>query len=132
MHTRTSFSPENDHQQGTVPPTSFSPTQPRVPSVTAELGYLLPTIERLCRYMYQPPASEVWHNCEYQVFPTTIADARATATPPSIDVEGFELWDAASSLTNFADDAAIRDRYYPEAIELAKSVTGADGTIVGP
>lgn len=130
MHIRTSFSPENGHPQRTVPPTWFSPTQPRVPSVTAGLGYLSPTTERPYRYMYQPPAGEVWYNCEYQVFPTPIADARAMPTPPSIDVEGFELWDAASSLTNFADEAAIRDRYYPEAIELAKSVTGADHAVV--
>jgi len=132
MHTRTSFLPENGHPKGPVHPTSagFSPAQPRVPNVIAGLGYLSPTSERPYRYMYRPPAGEAWHNCDYELIPSPIADARAMAMPPTIDVEGFELRDAPSSVTNFAVEAAIRDRYYPEAIELAKSVTGADHAVI--
>jgi hypothetical protein len=52
--------------------------------------------------------------------------ALAMALPPAIHVEGFELWDAPSAVTNFTDRDAIRSRYYAEAAELAKYVTGAN------
>jgi len=58
--------------------------------------------------------------------PVSIADARAMASPPSIDVEGFELWDAPSTVADFTDVDAIRNRYYAESAELAKYITGAD------
>ncbi len=57
--------------------------------------------------------------------PVWITDARAMASS-SIQVEGFELWDAPTTMADFADEDAIRNRYYSEAAELAKCVTGAD------
>jgi hypothetical protein len=45
---------------------------------------------------------------------------------PSIHAEGFELWDAPSAVMDFTDQDAIRSRYYDEAAELAKYITGAD------
>ena len=82
-------------------------------------------IERPYNYMYEPPAGTAQENCEYRVSPVWINDARAMASP-SIQVEGFELWDAPTTVADFADEDAIRDRYYGEAGELAKCVTGAD------
>jgi hypothetical protein len=76
--------------------------------------------------MYEPPAGTARQNCEYRVSPVWIKDARAMASPPSIHAEGFELWDAPTSVADFADEDAIRSRYYAEAAELAKYVTGAD------
>jgi hypothetical protein len=73
--------------------------------------------------MYEPPTGTAQQNCEYRMSPVRIEDARAMASPPSVHVEGFELWDAPTAVT---DDDAIRKRYYAEAIELAKYVTGAD------
>lgn len=108
----------------------FARARPRVPGVTAGLGYLAPTTERPFRYMYQPPAGAAWHNCECRMIPTLIADARAMASPPSIHVEGFELWDAPTSLMDFRDEDAIERRYYGEMEELAKYVTGATGACV--
>jgi hypothetical protein len=58
--------------------------------------------------------------------PVWIVDARAMVSPPSIHVEGFELWDAPSTVADFTDGDAVRNRYYAEAAELAKAVTGAD------
>jgi hypothetical protein len=55
-----------------------------------------------------------------------ITDARAMASPPSIHTEGFELWDAPSTVADFTDEDAIRNRYYPEAAELAKYSTGLE------
>ncbi len=47
-------------------------------------------------------------------------------SPPSIQAEGFELWDAPTAMVDFTDEDAIRSRHYAEAAELAKYVTGAD------
>jgi hypothetical protein len=41
-------------------------------------------------------------------------------------MEGFELWDAPTTVADFTDEDAIRNRYYAEAAELAKCSTGAD------
>lgn len=48
------------------------------------------------------------------------------ASPPTIHVEGFELWDAPISMPDFEDEDIIRSRYYAEAAELAKCVFGAN------
>lgn len=104
----------------------FSLAVPRLPGVTAALAYLASTTERPYNYMYEPPAGIARENCEFRAGPVRISDARAMALPPAIHVEGFELWDAPSAVTDFTDEDAIRSRYYPEAAELAKYVTGAN------
>lgn len=99
-------------------------------SVTAGLGYFLPKAERPFRYMYRPPAGEPWHNCEYEVTPVRISDARAMKSRPSLEVEGFELWDAPSAVADFRDDNRVRSTCYAEAAELAIRATGADHVFV--
>jgi transcriptional regulator GlxA family with amidase domain len=91
----------------------------------AGLAYLAPITERPYNYMYEPSTGTAQQNCEYRVSPVWIKDARAMASP-SIHVEGFELWDAPPAVTDFTDEDAIRKRYYAEAAELAKYVTGAN------
>jgi hypothetical protein len=109
---------------------AFSPARPRPNGVEAGLSYLAPTAERPYSYMYDPPAGIARQNCEYRLRPVWIGDARAMASPPSIHVEGFELWDAPTSIEDFEDEDAIRNRYYGEAAELAKCVTGADQAFI--
>jgi hypothetical protein len=104
----------------------FSPATPRLAGVTAGLSYLAPTTERPYNFMFEPPPGTAQQNCEFRVSPVWIKDGRAMVSPPSIHVEGFELWDAPTTVTDFIDEDAIRTRYYAEAAELAKYVTGAD------
>jgi hypothetical protein len=82
--------------------------------------------ERPYNYMYEPPAGTARQNCDYRVSEVRIADARAMASPPSIHVEGFELWDAPTAMVDFRDEDAVRSRYYAETAALAKYVTGAE------
>jgi len=102
----------------------------RGPGVTAAVGYLAPTTERPYNYLYEPGAGQAWQNCEYQMTPVWITDARTMASSASIDLEGFELWDAPTSMAGFDDEDTIRRRYYGEAAELAKCVTQADHVYV--
>lgn len=104
----------------------FSPAAPRLPRVSAELAYLGAFAARPYNYMYEPPAGTAWQNCEYRLYPVWITDARAMVARPSIHAEGFELWDAPTVVKDFSDEDEIRGRYYDEAAELAKCVTGAD------
>ncbi|MGI4811959.1 MAG: CmcJ/NvfI family oxidoreductase [Janthinobacterium lividum] len=95
------------------------------PAVVAGLNYLAPTQERPCSYAYEPPPGVPWENCQYELRQMAIADARAVAHRPAIDREGFELWDAPTSVQDFEDEEEVRATYYREAAELALAVTGA-------
>jgi hypothetical protein len=129
MHTEALLSSESTHKAKNVLG-HFSPARPTVPGVTAELAYLSPTIERPYTFMYQPPAGVARDNCQYREMWVQISDARAMTSAFSIDVEGFELWDAPTCVTDFKDENAIQRCYYPEATELAKQVTGADCVLI--
>jgi hypothetical protein len=108
----------------------FARAKSRVPGVTAAVGYLAPMTERPYNYMYEPGPGQAWQNCKYQMSPVWISDARTMASSASIDLEGFELWDAPTSMADFDDEDTIRSRYYAEAAELAKCVTKADRAYV--
>jgi hypothetical protein len=95
------------------------------PSIVADLSYLKPTAERPYSYAYEPPHGVPWENCEYELRPTPIADARGVRRYLSIDAEGFELRDAPTAVKNFLNEDAVKTAYYAEAAELALAVTGA-------
>ncbi|MBV8190374.1 MAG: methyltransferase [Alphaproteobacteria bacterium] len=98
--------------------------------MTVGLAYLAPMTARPYNYMFEPPPGTAWQNCEYRLHRVAVADARAIGSRPDVDVEGFELCAAPSSVTDFRDEGAIRRQYYGEAAELAKHVTGADHAYV--
>jgi hypothetical protein len=50
--------------------------------------------------------------------------------PPTLDRNGFELRQHRSRVTDFSEDAVIRDVYYRESEELIKAVTGAVKVVV--
>ena len=125
MHTELQLSKGHDFQAG-----QYSPVRPRVPGVKGEIAYLSPATKRPCTFMYPPPAGVDWDNCEYDLTPVRIADARAMAASPSIDAEGFELWDAPIAAMDFSDGDVIQRGYYPDAAELAKHVMGADHAFI--
>jgi hypothetical protein len=106
------------------------PATPRLPGVIAGIGYLVPPQEKPFNYMYKPPAGKPRQNCEYRVSPVRISDARTMVQAPNIEAEGFELWDAPTRIADFGDEDAIQGRYFEEAAELAKCVTGADHAYV--
>ena len=114
-----------------VPRTRLRPVEPAHPAgVVAGLNYLVPTAERPVSYAFEPPPGVPWESCAYALRPMPIADGRLAAPRPGIDREGFELWDAPSVVSDFADEHQIRNIYYPEAMELALQVTGAQRAYV--
>lgn len=111
-------------------PGAARPELCRLPAVMASVGYLSLGAERPYNYMYEPPVGTARQNCEYVFFPVRIENARASASPPRIQMEGFELWDSPISMIDFSDEDAVKSRYHGEAAELAKFVTGADRAFV--
>lgn len=93
--------------------------------VLAGLAYLKPNGERPYHYADQPPEGTPWHNCEFDVRDTRIADARRLAQHPSVQGAGFELMDAPSSVADFLDEEAVTAVYYREAAQIALAATGA-------
>ena len=59
-----------------------------------------------------------------------IFDGRPFAKQFSLDREGFELHPHQTAVTNFLDDEAIRNIYYPEVIKLVKAATGASDVFI--
>jgi hypothetical protein len=100
------------------------------PNVIAGLNYLIPTLERPCSYAYEPPHGVPWENSQYELRQIAIDNVREESNEHSIDREGFELWDAPTKVKDFLDEDEIKATYYPEAAELALSITGAQHAYV--
>jgi hypothetical protein len=97
-----------------------------LPAVEAELNYLAPTTERPRNYASDPPAGEPRTNTVNEPHKLSIHDARPIASAVSLDGEGFGVVHHRSAVRDFRDEDEIRRVYYPEAVALLKSATGAD------
>lgn len=100
------------------------------PYVTGAIGYLLPMPERPYNYMFEPPHRTASQNCNYDLQPMRIGDARSAASSSSVHLAGFELWDAPTEVRDFYDEAEVASTYYAEVAELALQVTGASRVYV--
>jgi len=112
------------------PTPRYSPWTRQLPSVVAEMGYLKESNGNPFTYMYDPPAGIERQNCEFELVHMPIRDARQSASQPSIDVEGFALWDAPTMVSDFRNDQEIVAKYHAETAELVRAATGATSVIV--
>ena len=96
-----------------------------LPSVEANLNYLIPTREKPFRYTYEPSPGTAADNTSYAPHRFRIHDARQVGARVSLDDEGFALVKHRSAVRNFYDDAEVRQVYYPEAQRLLIEATGA-------
>ncbi|MBL3827188.1 MULTISPECIES: CmcJ/NvfI family oxidoreductase [unclassified Marinobacter] len=90
--------------------------------VSAMLSYVPSSEEAPTHYTYEPPAGIPWENVDYEQRMVSIADARATGA--SLEVEGFELWSAPTSVSDFTDKSLVESVYYEEMKELVRKATG--------
>ncbi len=60
----------------------------------------------------------------------TIEDSRANADALSLDIQGFAFRSVPCAFTDFDDQAAIKQHYYPEVAALTKDATGAAEVLV--
>jgi len=60
----------------------------------------------------------------------SIRDGRSVAERLRLDEHGFELHSHRSEFADFYDEAAVRERYYPEVQTAMRALTGAAAVIV--
>ena len=101
-----------------------------LPRVKATISYLAPPDGKPYSLEYEPPAGVPRTTAIYSGHEVTIRDLRPIASAVSLEREGFALVNAPSTLRDFRDEAAIRERYYEESIELVRKLTGGQRVVV--
>ena len=101
-----------------------------LPRVAAGLRYLEPPIGKPRSLEFDPPPGVPRTTAVYREHTVEIRDVRPVAAMLSLEHEGFQLVTAPTSVTNFADETAIRTRYYAETIALLEGLTGASRVVV--
>lgn len=102
----------------------------RLPQVTAQLSYIVPTADKPHSYMYEPPPGVPKISASYEKHSTVIRSMRPIAGRISLDAEGFELLDHRSSVRNFFDEDEVRGTHYAEVERLVAAATGAKRVLV--
>jgi hypothetical protein len=101
-----------------------------LPAVQAELTYLAPGGGRAEVRVYPPNSGLATVRPESVRHTVTIRDARPVADDLSLDEQGFELHSHRSAFSDYYDEAAVRERYYPEVQNVVQALTGARAVIV--
>jgi hypothetical protein len=102
----------------------------RLPQVTAQLSYIVPTADKPHSYMYEPPPGVPQISASYEKHSAVIRNMRPIARRISLDAEGFQLLDHRSSVRNFFDEDELRGTYYAEVERLVAEATGAKRVLV--
>lgn len=101
-----------------------------LPRVAAGLRYVEATGEKPRSLEFDPPPGVPRTTAVYREHTVEIRDVRPVASTLSLEREGFQLLTAPTSVTDFADEEAIRTRYYAETISLLEELTGASRVVV--
>ncbi|MDH3581015.1 MAG: methyltransferase [Hyphomicrobiales bacterium] len=96
-----------------------------LPAIEAPLNFMVRGHEKPQIFMSVDQAEPNRRTGEFETIELAIADARALAEPPTLDGHGFALVNDATAVTDFYDENAIPDVYYPEIVRLLKKETGA-------
>jgi hypothetical protein len=102
----------------------------RITTVEAAVNYLTPMPQKPVNYAFQPPPGVPWRSGTREPHHIQVRNARTLETPPSLDEQGFALFERGTSVQNFYDTTEVRAVYYPEVEELLKAATGAVEVVV--
>ncbi|MEH2193353.1 MAG: CmcJ/NvfI family oxidoreductase [Nostoc sp.] len=106
------------------------PISQNLPSVEANLTYLIPMAEKPINYTYEPPAGIPRSNGTHQTHKLPIYNARSISENILLDREGFAFTKHQTNVSNFYDEDQLHRVYYPEAEQLLKDVTGATQVVI--
>ncbi|KAJ7124459.1 hypothetical protein C8R44DRAFT_619998 [Mycena epipterygia] len=87
------------------------------PKDGARAYYNISTVPKDINFILEP------HNVE-------IENLRGNESAANLDTTGFQLFRHPAKHTTFTSDAEIEKEYYPESIELIKSLTGASRVVL--
>jgi hypothetical protein len=100
-------------------------------TIQADLGFLVPSTEKPVYFASQGGAeAELSIAAKIASHTVNISDARELSPAATLDNQGFELVEHASSVTDFYDDAQIRDIHEHEIAALVQKATGASRVVV--
>ncbi len=100
-------------------------------TIQTELGYLIPSAEKPVYIASEPGAdARLDISAKFASHAVTISDARETIPAPTLDREGFALVHHETSVTDFYDDAQVRNGYEREVAALVQEITGASHVVV--
>lgn len=106
------------------------PVFENLPSVEADLHYLIRPAEKPVNYTYEPPSGVPRYSGSYETHKLPIRNARPILQDLFLDREGFAVAVHHSAVRDFYDDEEVRRVYYPEAEQLLKDVTGAFKVVI--
>lgn len=96
-----------------------------LPAVNAPITYIAPS-DAPARVRVYPLSSGIQTTRpEATQHTMAIRDARPIAASLRLDEQGFALHVSPSKFTDFYNDAAVRERYYPEVSGAVRALTGA-------
>jgi hypothetical protein len=99
-------------------------------ATTAERNYIVPAQERSRSFTYEPTDGSPRTTVTTVPHSLPAHDLREEDRVFSLDGEGFACVEHRSAVTDFQDEAQIRDTYYAEAEHLLKDVTGPDRVFI--
>ncbi|MFT6287434.1 MAG: hypothetical protein ACJAYC_001561 [Halieaceae bacterium] len=99
--------------------------------ITTQLEYLVPMADKPVYFASEGGAeAQLTISAQFTPRSVTIADARELKPGPTLDQDGFTLIAHNSAVTDFYDDAQIKDIYQFEAAQLVQQSLGATDAIV--
>jgi hypothetical protein len=102
----------------------------QLPAVDAQLTYVASGDARAEVRVYPPSSGLATVRPAWTQHLVSIRDARPIAHRLRLDECGFELHSRRSAFADFYDDAAVRERYYPEVQSAMQAITDALAVIV--
>ncbi|MBW4444651.1 MAG: methyltransferase [Plectolyngbya sp. WJT66-NPBG17] len=111
-------------------PTLKRRTSENLPSVEADIYYLVPMADKPIIYTYEPPPGVPQYNGTYIAHRLPIYNARSLTPNLSLDREGFTFAAHSTKVQDFYNEDEVCQVYYAEAEQLLKAVTGAIKVIV--
>jgi hypothetical protein len=106
-----------------------TPAADALPSVNARISYLAPGEGPVEVRVYPPSSGRATVRPASEHHVVRIHDARAIASDLWLDRDGFELHAHRSRFADFFDEAAVRERYYPEVQDVVRALTGSSAVI---
>jgi len=103
------------------------------PSTTATLTYSVQPTDGTRPYtktIVDPETGLRPTNVTHENKTVVIENLRGNEDSVTLDTAGFQYYKHASKHTSFTDDAEVEKEYYPESIELIKSLTGASRVVL--
>ncbi len=102
----------------------------QLPAVNARVSYIARNDEPARVRVYPLSSGIPTVRPEAAQHDVKISDARSIVSSLRLDEQGFALFKSPTGFCDFYNDAAVRDRYYPEVSHAMRALTGALEVIV--